>query len=134
MTTQQKRRLFPRSARFGLLIAILAATITGVVSGLHTRTEHRQGLDDLERRAELLAHRSAPAATLRGLANGSLPSAISRSFRRSKSLASMMASPRMARKGGTGRSSPRRRSGTLCMVRTLAVIPSPRRPSPRVDA
>ena len=62
MTTQQKRRLFPRSARFGLLIAILAATITGVVSGLHTRTEHRQGLEDLARRAELLAHRSAPAA------------------------------------------------------------------------
>ncbi len=78
--------------------------------------------------------RTEPAAELRGLANGSFPSAISRSLSWSKALANMMISPRIERNGGAGRSLSRSFRGTLAMVRTLAVIPSPLRPSPRVAA
>ncbi len=78
--------------------------------------------------------RTPPAAALRGLANGSLPSAISVSLSLSKPSANMMISPRRARKAGAGRSVSRSFKGTLAMVRTLAVIPSPLRPSPRVAA
>ena len=78
--------------------------------------------------------RSVPAAALRGLAKGALPSSSSRSLTLSKSAMRRITSARSARKGGTGASRSESRSGTAAMVRTLAVTPSPRTPSPRVAA
>lgn len=51
-----------RSLRFGLVIATLAGVATGAVFWFQINSEHRQGLDDLTRRAQLLGHRIAPTA------------------------------------------------------------------------
>lgn len=51
-----------KSLRFGLVIATLAGIATGAVFWLQINREHRQGLDDLTRRAQLLGHRVAPTA------------------------------------------------------------------------
>ena len=64
MNRHPRRSRLPRSARFGLLIALLAAAVTAGIAWQQTRNEHRRGLDDLEWRARLLAHRNAPAAQL----------------------------------------------------------------------
>lgn len=58
------RPLRSRSARFGLVVALLAMTVTGAVSWFQIRSEQQSGLDDLERRASLLAHRNAAAALM----------------------------------------------------------------------
>ncbi len=78
--------------------------------------------------------RTEPAAALRGLAKSGFPSFSSRAFSRAKSRACMIASPRTARRAGAFRRAVRSCSGTDRIVRTLAVTPSPRTPSPRVDA
>lgn len=57
-----RRPLSSHSLRFGLVIATLAGIATGSVFWLQINREHRQGLDDLTRRARLLGHRVAPAA------------------------------------------------------------------------
>lgn len=68
---QGRKWLMPRSARFGLAVAALAAIITGGIAWRLTHNEHQRGLDDLERRAELLAHRGGPTAiTALGAAPG----------------------------------------------------------------
>lgn len=51
-----------KSLRFGLVIATLAGIATGAVFWFQINSEHRQGLDDLTRRAQLLGHRIAPTA------------------------------------------------------------------------
>ena len=52
---QGRKWLMPRSARFGLAVAALAAIITGGIAWRLTHNEHQRGLDDLQRRAELLS-------------------------------------------------------------------------------
>ena len=59
-----RRPRFPKSLRFGLLVATLAAVATGAVFSFQIRNEHRESLDDLRRRAQLLGHRIAPTARL----------------------------------------------------------------------
>jgi hypothetical protein len=78
--------------------------------------------------------RRDPAAALRGLANGGRSSEISLSFNSSNASTRMMISPRTASAAGAGRTSSRRRSGMERMVRAFSVMPSPRIPSPRVEA
>lgn len=56
------RPLTSRSARFGLLVALLATTVAAALSWHQIHGEQQSGLDDLERRAKLLAHRNAVAA------------------------------------------------------------------------
>lgn len=51
-----------KSLRFGVVIATLAGIATGAVFWFQINGEHRQGLDDLTRRAQLLGHRIAPTA------------------------------------------------------------------------
>ncbi len=51
-----------KSLRFGVLIAVLAGVATATISWQQIAGEHRAGLDDLGRRANLLAHRLSPAA------------------------------------------------------------------------
>ncbi len=62
MSNLPTRPLRSRSARFGLAVAILATAIAAGLSWCQIHGEQRTGLDDLERRAKLLAHRNAPAA------------------------------------------------------------------------
>ena len=64
MNTHHNGPLFLSAARFGLLIAVLAAAVTAGISWHQTRSEHQRGLEDLDRRARLLAHRNSPAAVL----------------------------------------------------------------------
>ena len=73
--------------------------------------------------------RTAPAAELRGLAKSGSPRSARSAFMRSKPLFVMYTSPRASNADGH---SPRSASGTVRMVRRLAVTFSPRRPSPRV--
>ncbi len=54
--------LSSKSLRLGLLIAVLVATALGVLFWRQIQTEHRQGMDDLTRRAQLLSFRLAPVA------------------------------------------------------------------------
>ncbi len=61
MTTPQ-RPSASRSKRLGLFLAALSVAVTGYVFWLQIEHERRQGVDDLTRRAELLAHRILPAA------------------------------------------------------------------------
>jgi trehalose 6-phosphate synthase len=58
------RPVSSKSFRFGLLIALISATVTGSVCWFQVRGEHRQGLEDLTRRAQLLGHRVMPVARL----------------------------------------------------------------------
>ena len=51
-----------KSFQFGLLIATLAGLATGAVFWFQINGQHRQGLDDLRRRAQLLGHRLTPTA------------------------------------------------------------------------
>lgn len=72
MNRYRLRNWFPRSARFGTLVAMLAAALTAGITWQQTRSEHKRGLGDLERRAQLLAHRNAPIA-LQSLVQQDLP-------------------------------------------------------------
>jgi trehalose-6-phosphate synthase len=56
------RRFSSKSFRFGLLIATVSGVATGAVFWFQISGEHRQGLDDLTRRAQLLGHRVTPMA------------------------------------------------------------------------
>ncbi len=51
-----------KSLRFGLVIAVLAGVATGTVFWLQLRSEQRESLDDLDRRAQLLGHRVSATA------------------------------------------------------------------------
>ena len=51
-----------KSVGFGLTIAALATLATAVLLWSHIRREQREGLDDLNRRAQLLTHRISPVA------------------------------------------------------------------------
>ena len=65
MTAPSTRTILPRSARFGLLVAIVAALGTGAIVAFQARHEYGSSVDDLDRRAGLLVFRntaSAPAA------------------------------------------------------------------------
>jgi len=62
--TKSRRPFAPNSLRFGLFIAILAGLATGLVFWIQITSEHREGLGDLARRAQLLGHRIAPMARL----------------------------------------------------------------------
>ncbi|CAM5601327.1 hypothetical protein SHIRM173S_07365 [Streptomyces hirsutus] len=76
--------------------------------------------------------RSEPAAALRGLAKGLSPASTRRALRPWNSSIGKKTSPRISTRAGTP--SPFRRSGISAMVRTLGVMSSPVRPSPRVAA
>ena len=76
--------------------------------------------------------RSDPAAALRGLAKGFCSAASSPSLSCSKARTGRYISPRISTIAGG--SSSVRRFGTPTTVRTLAVMSSPVRPSPRVAA
>ena len=79
--------------------------------------------------------RSEPAALLRGLANGALPSATRLALRLAKSAIMKKTSPRTSSSAGIGNSLDSLRfSGTSLMVRAFSVTSSPTRPSPRVAA
>ena len=79
--------------------------------------------------------RSDPAALLRGLANGALPSATRRALSSAKSSSRKNTSPRTSMSEGSGRSSDGVSvTGMSSMVRALRVTSSPVRPSPRVAA
>lgn len=62
MTTPHNRLHLPRSVRFGLAVAFLAALGTGAIVWYQVREEYRTSVDDLDRRASLLIHRNMPAA------------------------------------------------------------------------
>lgn len=62
MTTIQHRFHLPRSVRFGLVVAFLAALGTGAIVWYQVREEYRTSVDDLDRRAGVLIHRNTPAA------------------------------------------------------------------------
>ena len=76
--------------------------------------------------------RRLPAAALRGLTNGRVPSASACSLSRAKLVTGMYTSPRTSSTSGTA--APARRFGTTAIVATFAVTSSPTRPSPRVAA
>jgi len=78
--------------------------------------------------------RREPAAAFRGLAKGFSPASESFRFNSWKASTCMSTSPRTERKGGAFRSSSLSRRGTVGIVRTFSVTPSPRIPSPRVEA
>ena len=59
MTT---RLHLPRSVRFGLVVAILAALGTGAIVWYQVHEEYRTSVEDLDRRAGVLIHRNTPAA------------------------------------------------------------------------
>ncbi len=58
--SQHRHPFSSKSLRFGLLIAMLSCIATGLIFWFQVHSEHRQGLDDLTRRAQLLGHRIAP--------------------------------------------------------------------------
>lgn len=60
--TITRRPFSSKSLRFGVVIATLAAIATGAVFWFQVNGEHRQGLEDLTRRAQLLGHRITPIA------------------------------------------------------------------------
>ena len=62
MTQPTRRSLLPRSVRFGLVVAILAALGTGAIVWYQVREENRTSIEDLDRRAGVLLHRNTPAA------------------------------------------------------------------------
>ena len=62
MTQPTRRSLLPRSVRFGLVVAILAALGTGAIVWYQVREENRTSIEDLDRRASVLLHRNTPAA------------------------------------------------------------------------
>ena len=62
--SQQSHPFSSRSLRFGLVIATLSCIALGLVFWFLVNGEHRQGLDDLTRRAQLLGHRITPMARL----------------------------------------------------------------------
>lgn len=76
--------------------------------------------------------RSDPAAALRGLAKGLSSAATSRAFSSSKPSMGKKTSPRISTRAGMF--SPFSRCGISAIVRTLGVMSSPVRPSPRVAA
>lgn len=76
--------------------------------------------------------RSEPAAALRGLAKGLSPASTRRALSSSNPAMGKKTSPRISTSAGTR--SPLRRSGISAIVRTLGVMSSPVRPSPRVAA
>ena len=64
MTTPQNRLRLPRSVRFGLVVAFLAALGTGAVVWYQVHEEFRTSVEDLDRRAGVLIHRNTPAARI----------------------------------------------------------------------
>lgn len=76
--------------------------------------------------------RSEPAAALRGLAKGLSSASTSRAFSSSKASIGKKTSPRTSTSAGIR--SPFSRCGISAIVRTLGVMSSPVRPSPRVAA
>jgi trehalose 6-phosphate synthase len=62
MTTKARKFQVPRSARFGLVVAFLAAVGSGAVVWHQVREEYRTSVEDLDRRAGMLLHRNASAA------------------------------------------------------------------------
>jgi trehalose 6-phosphate synthase len=60
--TTRKQPFRSKSMRFGLLIATTAGLATALVFWFQIDGELRQGVEDLNRRAQLLSHRLAPAA------------------------------------------------------------------------
>jgi hypothetical protein len=75
---------------------------------------------------------SAPAAALRGLANGSSLAAILSAFTRANCAVGKYTSPRTSRSFGQSFIRAHKFSGRLLIVRKLAVMSSPVAPSPRV--
>jgi hypothetical protein len=64
MTTPQSRFRLPRSVRFGLVVAVLAAIGTGAVVWYQVHQEYRSSVEDLDRRAGVLLHRNIPPARI----------------------------------------------------------------------
>ncbi len=64
MTTAQNRFSLPRSIRFGLVVAFLAALGTGAIVWHQVSEEYRTSVEDLDRRAGVLLYRNTPAARL----------------------------------------------------------------------
>lgn len=62
MTPKARRFQVPRSARFGLVVAFLAAVGSGAVVWHQVRDEYRTSVEDLDRRAGMLLYRNASAA------------------------------------------------------------------------
>lgn len=62
MTPPQARFRLPRSVRFGLIVAFLAALGTGAIVWYQVQEEYRTSVEDLDRRAGVLLHRNTPAA------------------------------------------------------------------------
>ncbi len=58
--SEKQKIAVPKSLRFGLLIACVAGIATAAISWQQIASEQRTGLDDLSKRASLLAHRLAP--------------------------------------------------------------------------
>ena len=61
MTQPTRRSLLPRSVRFGLFVAVLAAVGTGAIVWYQVHEEYRTSIEDLDRRAGLLIHRNTSA-------------------------------------------------------------------------
>ncbi len=66
---------FPRSVRFGAFVALLAAVGTALISWQQLRTERRQGLEDLDRRARMLTYVNESAIE-QALASGGTSAAV----------------------------------------------------------
>ncbi|MEK6701035.1 MAG: trehalose-6-phosphate synthase [Planctomycetota bacterium] len=64
MTTSPNRLRLPRSVRFGLVVAFLAALGTGAIVWYQVHEEYRTSVGDLDRRAGVLIHRNTPAARM----------------------------------------------------------------------
>ncbi len=64
MTTPPNRLRLPRSVRFGLVVAFLAALGTGAIVWYQVHEEFRTSVEDLDRRAGVLIHRNTPAARI----------------------------------------------------------------------
>ncbi|MBS0197244.1 MAG: trehalose-6-phosphate synthase [Planctomycetes bacterium] len=62
MTTPPVRFRLPRSVRLGMTIALLAALGTGAIVWYQVNEEYRTSVEDLDRRAGVLLHRTTPAA------------------------------------------------------------------------
>jgi len=60
--TSSRRFQVPRSARFGLVVAFLAAIGSGAIVWHQVRDEYRTSVEDLDRRAGMLLYRNVAAA------------------------------------------------------------------------
>lgn len=61
MKNQPSRFRVPRSVRFGLVVAVIAAMGTGAMVWYQVREDYRTSVEDLDRRASVLLHRNLPA-------------------------------------------------------------------------